>query len=95
MLDDAGASAIDLLSLDIEGNEAAALRGLDLARHAPRYVLTEILEGAATRTDIEAALGDLYIPISWLSPRDLLFVRRDLREGRPVVAPGGPVDIAL
>ncbi len=94
VLDEARAPEIDLLSLDIEGHEAAALRGLEPERHAPRYVLVEILDAAATRDDVESALGDLYIPIRWLSPRDLLFVRSDLRDGRPEVGPGGPGDDA-
>jgi hypothetical protein len=39
-------------------------------------------------------IGEHYSPIRWLSPRDLLFVRRDLRAGRPEVPPGAPVDVA-
>lgn len=38
---------IDLLSLDIEGGEPAALRGLDFERYAPRFICVEARDGAA------------------------------------------------
>jgi FkbM family methyltransferase len=42
LLDEIRAPDVDLLSLDVEGFEAPALRGIDLKEHAPRYVLVEI-----------------------------------------------------
>lgn len=36
---------IDLLSLDVEGYEEEALRGLDLEKHKPRYILVEERSG--------------------------------------------------
>jgi FkbM family methyltransferase len=77
ILDEVAAPEIDLLSLDIEGFEAQALRGLDLARHAPRYILVEIHEPDVNRPPIEALLGEAYAEHGWLSPIDLLYVRRD------------------
>jgi hypothetical protein len=94
VLDEVGVGEIDLLTLDVEGHEATALRGLDLTRHAPRYALVEILDAEATRLDVEAAISRRYVPIRWFSPHDLLFVRDYLLDGHPVVAPGGPSDIA-
>ncbi|HWH93277.1 MAG TPA: FkbM family methyltransferase [Baekduia sp.] len=78
LLDEVGAPEVDLLSLDIEGYEAEALRGLDLQRHAPRYVLVEIHDRARNRPRIDALLGHAYVEHGWLSPIDLLYVRRDV-----------------
>jgi FkbM family methyltransferase len=78
LLDEVGAPEIDLLSLDIEGFEEPALRGLDLTRHAPRHVLVEIHERDANRPPIDALLGDAYVEHGWLSPIDLLYVRKDV-----------------
>jgi FkbM family methyltransferase len=77
MLDDLGISRpIDLLSLDVEGAEAAALRGLDFARHAPRFICVE----ARDRPAIEARLTPRYRLLEVLtdlgSHQDLLYVRR-------------------
>lgn len=47
---------IDLLSLDVEGAEPAALRGLDLARHAPRFICVEARDPA----ELDAILGARY-----------------------------------
>jgi FkbM family methyltransferase len=88
VLDEVRAPEIDLLSLDIEGCEAAALRGLDLDRHAPRYILVEIHDRVADRPSIDHALGDRYVAHSWLSPIDLLYVRTDVGVARPAVEGG-------
>jgi len=57
ILDEIGFSGpIDLLSLDVEGAEPEALAGIDLARHAPRFICVE----ARRRGEIEACLGELY-----------------------------------
>jgi FkbM family methyltransferase len=42
ILDSVGAGAIDLLSLDTEGYELEILKGLNLNKHRPRYMLIEI-----------------------------------------------------
>lgn len=54
---------VHLLSLDVEGYEAQVLRGLDLERHQPDYMLIE----ARCRSEIEAVIGDYYKPIAALS----------------------------
>lgn len=79
VIDEAAPGGIDLMSLDVEGYEAAALRGLDLGRHAPRRILVEtahdgrdeILDLLGTRYELEAELSH------HLRYADLLFRRRD------------------
>ena len=82
LLDEIDAPEVDLLSLDVEGFEGPALQGLDLARHAPRYVLVEIHDRERDRPPVDAVLGERYVEHSWLSPVDLLYVRRDVAERR-------------
>ena len=77
LLDEIDAPEVDLLLLDVEGFEASALQGLDLERHAPRYVLVEIHDRDRNRPPVDAVLADRYVEHSWLSPLDLLYVRRD------------------
>ncbi|MDB6128744.1 MAG: FkbM family methyltransferase [Verrucomicrobia bacterium] len=72
----AGGREVDLLSLDIEGAELPALAGLDLVRHAPRYICVEarnesaVAEILAPRYDRAAVLWDNG------NYQDLLFRRR-------------------
>lgn len=80
LLDEIGAPEVDLLSLDVEGFEGPALQGLDLDRHAPRYVLVELHDRDRDRPPVDAVLGQHYVEHSWLSPVDLLYVRRDVAE---------------
>jgi FkbM family methyltransferase len=67
---------IDLLSLDVEGYELPALAGLDLARHAPRFVCIEARDPDA----VVQRLGPRYEMAELLwdnrTYRDLLFRRR-------------------
>jgi FkbM family methyltransferase len=76
LLDEVGAAEVDLLSLDVEGYEPQVLAGLDLDRHAPRFVLVEVVDDAA-RARVEAALGERYAALERLSPFDVLYARRD------------------
>jgi FkbM family methyltransferase len=76
VLDEARAPEIDLLSLDVEGFEPQVLAGLDLDRHAPRFMLVEIRDMETGRPAIEAVLGDRYEPVEALSPYDMLYARR-------------------
>ena len=78
VLDEAGAPEVDLLSLDVEGFEPSVLAGLDLERHAPRWILVEVHEGLAGRGPIEAVLGARYALHGELSPLDLLYRRADV-----------------
>lgn len=55
--------SIDLLSLDVEGNEAEVLSGLDFSRYQPRYMLIEV----RSRHEIELVLGNAYRPVAILS----------------------------
>jgi FkbM family methyltransferase len=41
ILDRLGETRIDLLSLDVEGYEVEVLKGLDVARHRPHFILVE------------------------------------------------------
>jgi FkbM family methyltransferase len=75
ILDEAGAPEIDLLSLDVEGFEPEVLRGLDLDRHAPRFLLCEIRDMADGRERVEEVLGDRYEPVEQISPYDMLYAR--------------------
>lgn len=71
ILDSLGVDRIDLLSLDVEGYELQALQGLDLARHAPRFMLIE----ARYRQEIEDYLYPRYEVAAELSHHDILFRR--------------------
>jgi FkbM family methyltransferase len=69
ILDECGVSSVDFLSLDVEGYEAAVLRGLDLSRHAPRYILVE----ARYPDDLDDLLLDRYDKIDQLTELDVLY----------------------
>lgn len=75
VLDEASITHIDLLTLDVEGFEAAVLRGLDLSRHTPRFLLVEMLRENRDRKAIEATLGASYQHEALLSSRDHLYRR--------------------
>jgi FkbM family methyltransferase len=75
VLDEAGVTDVDLLSLDVEGHEPDVLRGLDFTRHAPRYILVEILDDEL-KPLIDAALRSNYDCVERFSGRDYLFKRR-------------------
>jgi len=77
VLDEAGAPEIDFLSLDVEGFEPDVLRGLDLARHAPRWILVETDNDPPRTEGVRAALGDRYAEVDPVTPIDLLLRRID------------------
>lgn len=66
---------LDFLSLDTEGNEAAVLRGLDLERRGPDWLLVEV-PTIERRNAVEEALGGLYETVAALTPGDILYRRR-------------------
>lgn len=64
ILDRLGSPAIDFMSLDLEGYEASALRGLDLGRHRPSLLLVEI---SNDRHAVEDVLDPWYETVAELS----------------------------
>jgi FkbM family methyltransferase len=75
ILDAHGVTRVDLLSLDLEGYEPQALRGLDLDRHRPEWILVE----AWDRPAIDDLLGARYDTVAELSHHDVLYRRRRRR----------------
>lgn len=78
LLDEAAVAGFDLLSLDVEGYESDVLRGLDLSRHAPAWILVEMHDLEAGRAAVGAVLGGRYVEHGVLSPLDVLYRRIDL-----------------
>ncbi len=72
ILDAHGIERVDLLSLDVEGFELAALAGIDFDRHAPRWMLIE----ARYREEIDAFLASRYDVAATLSHHDVLYRRK-------------------
>jgi FkbM family methyltransferase len=72
ILDQHNIERIDLLSLDVEGFELSALKGLDLKRHRPNFMLIE----ARFRAEIDAHLSPWYDVVSELSHHDVLYRAR-------------------
>jgi FkbM family methyltransferase len=73
ILDQTGAREIDLLSLDVEGYEDQVLRGLDLSRYAPAWILIEMHDLNVGRARVGAVLGEGYVEHAILSPMDVLY----------------------
>ncbi len=77
-LEQTGVLEIDLMVLDLEGQELEVLRGLDLEQHAPHHLLLETLDRASQQPALDAALGRHYDFIEALSDYDLLYTRRQV-----------------
>jgi FkbM family methyltransferase len=73
VLDRAGVRHIDLLSLDVEGHETDVLKGLDFDRHAPRFILIEIIDEQSGKAPVYDLLEPRYELVEQLSVRDHLF----------------------
>ena len=71
VLDELGIRSVDFFSLDVEGFELEVLKGLDFARHAPRFLLIETEQYAA----VAEFLGARYTMVEALSHHDYLFKR--------------------
>lgn len=70
VIDSAGiGTAIDLLTLDVEGSELNVLKGLDLTRHRPRYLLIETRQPQA----LSQYLLGYYELVEALSHHDYLY----------------------
>ena len=73
VLDESGISDVDFFSLDVEGFEIEVFKGLDMSRHAPRWMLIETQQiGRVTEF-----LGRRYAMVELLSHHDYLFKRTD------------------
>ncbi|HWX52310.1 MAG TPA: FkbM family methyltransferase [Solirubrobacteraceae bacterium] len=73
VLDQAAVGPLDLMVLDLEGNELEALRGLDLDRHAPRHLLLETLERGSQQPALDEQVDSHYEFVEALSDFDLLY----------------------
>jgi FkbM family methyltransferase len=82
ILAELGATRIDLLSLDVEGYEVEVLKGLDIARHRPRFILVE----TKFLRDVLEALDGGYEPIDVLSHHDHLLKARTPLLGQETVS---------
>lgn len=80
LLDDCAISALDLLSLDVEGFETEALKGLDLARHRPAFVLVEHWTEERL-AEICSILGRGYALVERVTDHDAFFRRVDTPSG--------------
>ncbi|MCX6951939.1 MAG: FkbM family methyltransferase [Verrucomicrobia bacterium] len=67
---------IDLLSLDVEGAEVAALRGLDWSRHVPRFICVEARDAAGIAAVLEPRYRVAEVLTDAGTHRDLLYARR-------------------
>jgi FkbM family methyltransferase len=88
VLDEVRAPEVDLLVLDVEGFEPEALSGLDLERHAPRFMLVEMLDSERTRAEIERLISGSYEHAEQLSPYDHLYRRRPSPPAQSSSQPG-------
>jgi FkbM family methyltransferase len=69
ILTERGIRRVDLLSLDVEGYEADALKGLDFDKHRPERLLVE----ARFRADVDAVVSPLYRVEAEFPPYDVLY----------------------
>jgi len=77
LIDEAGETGIDFMSVDVEGAEFEVLRGLDLSRHAPAYLLVETKHPDR----ISELLGDRLELVEQLTEHDYLFRRSGTHPG--------------
>jgi FkbM family methyltransferase len=74
VLEEANVNTVDFVSLDVEGFEVQALRGFDLDRWSPSWMLIEVVHGAG-RDAIEQILGERYRAVAQLTTYDVLYQR--------------------
>lgn len=79
VLDSHAINHIDLLSLDVEGFEVEVLKGIDLNRHSPKYLLIEVRHNVKEK--IERIICGKYVALEILSTNesysDILYCLRD------------------
>ncbi|MBE9216101.1 FkbM family methyltransferase [Plectonema cf. radiosum LEGE 06105] len=76
ILDEVNVSEIDFFSLDVEGFELNALKGLDLEKYRPKYMLIECLDEKCFQ-QIEKYIADYYNLFERASQVDYLFKSKD------------------
>ena len=76
ILDKCDITHIDFMSLDVEGYEASVLKGLDLEKYRPTYILIE----ARYRQDVEAVISPYYTAEEEFTVHDILYKRRDKKK---------------
>lgn len=72
LLDECSFRHVDFLSLDVEGYEIEVLRGLDLHKYKPAFLLIECRD-SGSKNSLESFLGDSYTFVEKLSSRDYLY----------------------
>lgn len=72
ILDDSGFENFDLLSLDVEGYELEVLKGLDLKKYHPTFMLIECRD-PESKAEIANYLSGHYALTAQLTHRDFLF----------------------
>ena len=76
LIDRSKVTEIELLSLDVEGYELNALKGIDFDRHRPRHICIEIWNNMPTKKEIFSLLNDVgYIVVERIPPHDFLFAK--------------------
>lgn len=73
VLDDAAIGAVDLMVLDLEGNELDALRGLDRERHPVSWLVVEMLDLESQRGAFDELLAATHEPHGVLSEWDAVY----------------------
>ena len=72
LLDEIGSPVVDLLSLDVEGFEIEALKGLDFRRHRPRSILVECVD-EQSKAAMDQFLAAHYRYVEAFTYRDYLY----------------------
>jgi len=76
VLEKHGILGFDLFSLDVEGYEVEVLRGLDLSKYGPKYMLIEVRDRSAINEQIGQFYGIKAILNKSQSYEDILYIRR-------------------
>jgi FkbM family methyltransferase len=75
ILDEHEIEKVDFLSLDVEGYEISALKGVDFEKHRPSFICVEVWENYPTSEEVLAFLPENgYKLVEKLSKQDYLFV---------------------